>query len=99
MPASIFFEFGKETTMVIKNIGGKIISFGNVMILPGNSAEVGDKFVGASNVAELEALGFIKVEKEMPSTDEPHDEAHEEAKTDAEPVPVKKRPAKAKVAE
>ena len=51
--------------MVIKNIGGKIVSFGNVMILPGDTAEVGEKFSGASNVDTL----------------------------------VKKRPAKAKVAE
>ena len=81
--------------MVIKNIGGKIISFGNVMILPGNTAEVSEKFDGASNVDTLVKMGFVEVINEP----DPVDEDVADAPTAVEPTPVKKRPAKAKVAE
>ena len=91
--------------MVIKNIGGKIVSFGNVMILPGDTAEVSEKFSGASNVDTLVKMGFIEiVEKpsaveEAPVEEAPVEEAPVETAAPAEHTPVKKRPAKAKVAE
>lgn len=88
--------------MVIKNIGGKIISFGNVMVLPGNTAEVSEKFDGASNVGTLVKMGFIKVLDEPDPVDEDVADAPavvDPAHATADPAPVKKRPAKAKVAE
>lgn len=81
--------------MVIKNIGGKIISFGNVMILPGNTAEVSEKFDGASNVDTLVKMDFVKVINEP----DPDEEGVTCAPAAVDPAPVKKRPAKAKVAE
>ena len=86
--------------MVIKNIGGKIVSFGNVMILPGDTAEVSEKFSGASNVDTLVKMGFIEiVEKPSAVEEAPVEEAPVETAAPAEHTPVKKRPAKAKVAE
>ena len=86
--------------MVIKNIGGKIVSFGNVMILPGDTAEVSEKFSGASNVDTLVKMGFIEIVEEPSAVEEaPVEEAPVETAAPAEHTPVKKRPAKAKVAE
>lgn len=92
--------------MVIKNIGGKIVSFGNVMILPGDTAEVSEKFSGASNVDTLVKMGFIEIVEEPSAVEEapvetvaPAEPTHVETAASAEHTPVKKRPAKAKVAE
>lgn len=81
--------------MVIKNIGGKIVSFGNVMILPGDTAKVSEKFSGASNVDTLVKMGFVEIVEEPSAVEE----APIETVAPAEPTPVKKRPTKAKVAE
>lgn len=61
--------------MYIKNIGTKIISFGNVMILPDKTEKIGDRYADTPTFEILKSLGFIKEVsepcKEAPATDSP----------------------------
>lgn len=49
--------------MVVKNTSGKVIGFGQSVILPGQEAEVADSFAKNPVVDTYKALGFIEVVK------------------------------------
>lgn len=49
--------------MVVKNTSGKVIGFGQSVILPGQKAEVADSFEKNPVVDTYKALGFIEVVK------------------------------------
>lgn len=49
--------------MIVKNTSGKIIGFGQTVLLPGQEAEIADNFGGNTVVATYKNLGFIEVVK------------------------------------
>ncbi len=47
--------------MRVKNIGHKIIGFGQTTVLPGETVTIPDTFNGNPTIATYEALGYITV--------------------------------------